>query len=820
MAVQSVTIPTGESREHKPCPCGCAPCDGTCCHLDCLVQPRFFCGQLLTDQDLNTLLGWAQDKFRLDRYTDGWGVVCGLEVRCDAEGGWVTVEPGYAISCCGDDIVVCEQDRLDLRDYCTREKDPCADLEEQPEDRGEISFAGCRFRAADVRVLDLHIAYDEKLESPQTTLGRSACHEVAECEYSRTREDFKLVPRPAYHGSDPVAAAANAWRREYDGCMEVIDRFRKAFPDRSDIGPEMARSMRTWFTNWLDDRPLHQFCFLHDCLCDGEMFDLTKEEDLVKILFWIVQDCRNAFLDCHCHSCGEDESSVPLARIWLHVPENGREQTCRVLHIDAYPPYRRPLSRECWPAPLGKVNLGRVIWHRADEACNILADLGVVVKDPERLTLPGTVDDLYDALDCDPFAGCNESVVLQTVADVLNRSAAAETKMSRRLSERVVGFCGGDTPPGRPGIRVEKTAREKEARPGGVVTYTFGVWNVGNQPLTVTVEDDQLGTIAEEEKIAPGDRRSYSRRMEIPPDPEYARLQNTVKAVGVAPDGREVVASDSHVLPVVEPAPIALLLTKRAPEKARPGAQIEYVILLENQGELPLKVRVSDEMLDLEETVWLEEGAREILRAKYEIPENAEGRLRNTASATGVANDGRSTGATDTAVVAIERLAVEVLLESSVEPEAVEEMGQPATVHFRVTNAGEAPMRIEELRDERFGLLANDIVLRPGQVEQFSRQWQVTDEMAGHATLRAASDDAREVATETSWSVGLRHDDFEKIGGIGTGRKEALYKAGIRRFDQFAEADHDTLREVIRYVSDETLEKWRAEAQALAEGED
>ena len=39
-----------------PCPCGCVECEDTCCSLDCLVQPRFFHGQLLTDRDLNALL--------------------------------------------------------------------------------------------------------------------------------------------------------------------------------------------------------------------------------------------------------------------------------------------------------------------------------------------------------------------------------------------------------------------------------------------------------------------------------------------------------------------------------------------------------------------------------------------------------------------------------------------------------------------------------------------------------------------------------------------------------------------------------------------
>lgn len=74
-----------------------------CCALDCLVRPRFFGGQLLTDTDLGQLVTWTADKLRLGRYRHGWGVVCGLEVRCDpANPSGVIVGPGYAVSCCGE----------------------------------------------------------------------------------------------------------------------------------------------------------------------------------------------------------------------------------------------------------------------------------------------------------------------------------------------------------------------------------------------------------------------------------------------------------------------------------------------------------------------------------------------------------------------------------------------------------------------------------------------------------------------------------------------------------------------------------------------
>src|SRR5258708_2173900 len=98
----------------SPCTCGSAEC------LTCLdpgyTRPKFFAGQLLTEDDLQLLGDYVVGKNRLhNRYLMGSGVVCGLDVTCQpCGGGHVIVNPGYAIDCCGNDIVLtCPQD-LDI----------------------------------------------------------------------------------------------------------------------------------------------------------------------------------------------------------------------------------------------------------------------------------------------------------------------------------------------------------------------------------------------------------------------------------------------------------------------------------------------------------------------------------------------------------------------------------------------------------------------------------------------------------------------------------------------------------------------------------
>jgi hypothetical protein len=98
------------------------------CHtLECLCRPRWFSGQRVDEDDLNTEQQYVIKKNRLHNlYLHGWGVVCGLQVVChDTCSGWVTVEQGYAISPCGDDIVVCDSTDFDVLgaiDDCLRRR--------------------------------------------------------------------------------------------------------------------------------------------------------------------------------------------------------------------------------------------------------------------------------------------------------------------------------------------------------------------------------------------------------------------------------------------------------------------------------------------------------------------------------------------------------------------------------------------------------------------------------------------------------------------------------------------------------------------------
>jgi hypothetical protein len=92
-----------------------APVCTTCGMLECVCRPRFFAGQVLNADDLNRLDYYIRAKSRLqNRQLHGWGVVNGLEVTCNPCGDGVTVSCGYALSPCGEDIVVCDAVTVDV----------------------------------------------------------------------------------------------------------------------------------------------------------------------------------------------------------------------------------------------------------------------------------------------------------------------------------------------------------------------------------------------------------------------------------------------------------------------------------------------------------------------------------------------------------------------------------------------------------------------------------------------------------------------------------------------------------------------------------
>jgi hypothetical protein len=209
------------------CGCGCGDCGGSgtvgadgC--ATAFVRPRFFAGQLLTEDDLGALTTYITAKDRLhNRYLFGAGVVCGLWVSCDpCGGGTVTVQPGYALDCCGNDLVLACATTLNInamvRDLRARMGtdcgDPCSDKSKQ---------SAAAQQGAVTRRYCLYARYGEEATDPVAPYATEEPCGQTTCEPTRVREGTSFIL--SCPGQEPPAP--NLWRR-----------LKKCFPPQDILG--------------------------------------------------------------------------------------------------------------------------------------------------------------------------------------------------------------------------------------------------------------------------------------------------------------------------------------------------------------------------------------------------------------------------------------------------------------------------------------------------------------------------------------------------------------------------------------------------------
>lgn len=384
------------------------------CALHALARPRFFCGQLLTDQDLSDLTGWVRDRRRLARYREGWGVVCGLDVRTAPEApATVTVQVGHAVTACGEDIVLPEPASFDLTPFLPQPV-PCDATGEQP--------------PPDHHVLDLGACYAERGTEPLLALGRSACGETGPWENSRIVETCRLECSSTVDGTEPEHSDWRRWQEGYTQALTPLtDAQHEGLP-----GQATAEALHTWLADRLRTEPARHFGFLTDWLTT----EPVNAGRFVYLLHWLVQDRILTHLTDSCPP-GCPAGAVPLARIWLRRESRPAGPQWTVKAIDPLPPHRRPLGPATWPAERGAVNLGRVLWHRIEDARLELQRLGVTVSGTTQ-GLPTAMDDLVKMLATPPTAPGHQPVTLRCI----EMPGGAFLR-----GTRVVGFLkGGGTP--------------------------------------------------------------------------------------------------------------------------------------------------------------------------------------------------------------------------------------------------------------------------------------------------------------------------------------------------------------------------------------
>jgi hypothetical protein len=210
------TQATLSARKTTGCGCGChsgnisatlCTCGGCGCNLCATptigyIRPQFFSGQLLTEDDLRSLVDYVVGKNRLhNRMLFGDGVVCGLKVTIDpcpspqpCVHQEITVHAGYALDCCGNDIFVPCDVTLDfpqlLRDLKQRllGKD-CGEPCEKPDPAND------KKTNEKIRTYCLYVRYCEQSSDPVVPYDSDQPCGITDCHDTRIREGFRFELR-------------------------------------------------------------------------------------------------------------------------------------------------------------------------------------------------------------------------------------------------------------------------------------------------------------------------------------------------------------------------------------------------------------------------------------------------------------------------------------------------------------------------------------------------------------------------------------------------------------------------------------------------
>jgi hypothetical protein len=278
------------------------------------------------------------------------------------------------MDCCGNDIILCRDATLDLSCCCIPPSNPCNNrtpAPQQPPGDETVSFGPLQLPKSQVQAVDIMVRYSETQSDPRTGLARGGCSGSTACEYTRTQESYQLYCTVANGCDDPSTKLTDDWFNGYtDGLNRLLETLGTFVP-----GDDARKSLGRLIL-WLKQHPPQVFCFIGEQLCDLQRMDELPEHWFDDIVFWIIQDWRNEYFRCACAGCGPD-TGVRLARVWLwRRKDNQQKDRCSVVYINAYPPFRRPVIRDCWPVPSDAVTLAPYIWQTVDSSKGPIQQLG------------------------------------------------------------------------------------------------------------------------------------------------------------------------------------------------------------------------------------------------------------------------------------------------------------------------------------------------------------------------------------------------------------------------------------------------------------
>jgi len=265
----------------------------------------------------------------------------------------------------------------------------------------------------------------------------------------------------------------------------------------------------------------------------------------------------------------------------------------------------------------------------------------------------------------------------------------------------------------RPAIAINKTAEPAQAHEGDTITYNYTITNPGNTPLSaISLIDDKAGNITYEGGYQSGDTNGneildtdetwvFTATYNVTAEDD-SPLVNTATVSGTDALSRSVESEDTASVDILRPA-IAINKTAE-PAQAHEGDTITYNYTITNPGNTPLSAisliddkagnityeggyqsgdTNGNEILDTDET-W-------VFNATYNVTEEDDSPLVNTATVSGTDALSRSVQSEDTASVDILRPAIAINKTGELW-EDLEHEAYCINYTYTITNPGNTPL--------------------------------------------------------------------------------------------------------------------------------
>lgn len=377
---------------HRPRRASCQ-CEGPHrCGLPRLERPVFHPGQLLTAESLQLGQLYTEQRLALRRFVDGIGIVCGMEVRCHpSEPGHVIIGPGYAIDCCGEDLVLDEPLCVDVGGsiaQCFPGVDPCGkqdvgsnEIDENGQTRYVLRLERNPVGKAPVAVVLGRGDGERKSEcrNSQETIGVTVCIDPAsdvchdDVQDNHTREFRRISTELLCDIGVMLAEAPRSSDRDKDDEIGKI------------VADALLLAISEQHPSTLCSLPAIVTAQRRVLRTSGESDDAKVQaiEKLVRNLIGLIDDRRQEYLRRECEQCC-NRTGVAVAEVLVELEEDECQSSVfRLVAIDRQPPAREALHpRSDWWRST-EVPLFDAYFRDVREACVILTGRGLNVTTRE-----------------------------------------------------------------------------------------------------------------------------------------------------------------------------------------------------------------------------------------------------------------------------------------------------------------------------------------------------------------------------------------------------------------------------------------------------